>query len=68
MASLRVICEKCKSVAVVVTFKGTMPMKVDDPPAYAVLTIRCPQCGERKQTGPLGNENSAAAKRAYLSH
>jgi hypothetical protein len=68
MAALRVICEKCKSDAVVVTFKGMMPMKVDDPSAHVLLTIRCPKCGERKQARPVGTEPPATAKRTYLSH
>jgi ribosomal protein S27E len=68
MAMLRVSCEKCHSDAVVVTFKGMMPMKVDDPPAHVLLTIRCPKCGERKQASPSDTETPALAKRTYLSH
>jgi hypothetical protein len=68
MATLRVTCEKCKSDAVAVTFNTMLPTKADDPPAHVLLTIRCPNCGERKQARPSGAETPATAKRAYLSH
>jgi hypothetical protein len=68
MAAPRVTCEKCNGEAVVVTLKGTTPMKVDESSVHVLLTVRCPKCGERKQARPVDDQNVATPKRAYLSH
>jgi ribosomal protein S27E len=70
MAALSVTCEKCGSQAIVLKFKGMMPLKADDPPAHVLLTIRCPNCAERQQVRTPNRADGGAAirKREYLSH